>query len=260
MFPPNPLSLLYATDSSVTRSGKIRGANLPPEYLLERCVSELTFSDPTWNSGTSACKWTGIECTADEEVIEMNWDEISVRGTILLEFLPETLQIVTLQNTGIMGTIPCGKLPRHLHEFTVSQNNLSGALDLCALPASLLTFNVFANLLSGNLNLSALPEQIREMRFHVNRFVGELSLTNLPDTCVLLSFSKNQFTGPLDLSHIPVKIEYLWLITGIVDLTPLRRLTACKVMDLSYNEITEFIGSRESAIGTRAKLSGQKVS
>ena len=172
------------------RPAKVRGANLPQEMDLERLIGGLHTRHETWNSDVSACEWKGVECDADEKVMEIHWNGWELRGSLKLVHLPSSVTY-----------------------FDIENNSLSGKLDLCFFSPleKLKAFYLGINTFTGNPDLTVLPKRMTSAWMEANKLSGDLCLTQLPINMKYLDVSNNLLTGTIDLRFLPPSLCSLYL-------------------------------------------------
>ena len=185
---------------TASRTAKVSSTNLPQEYELDRLVKDIKNAPISWSTNTPACSWHGVQCSVQDELQEICWEAMKLRGTLQLRYL--------------------SKCVKH---FSVSGNQFYGEVSLDDLPPRLVTLRLDDNKFQGPVNLSALPSTLQRLSLNYNKFTGEVCLINLPQNLEKLYLSDNGFSGELDLTQLPMKIQYIWLdnnqFTGIVDLS-----------------------------------------
>jgi len=173
--------------------GKLSGAGLPEEYLMERVVRNLSPSHPTWRPSVALCSWEGIKCDGAQKVTWIRWDWRQLRGTLSWA-LPPGLVYFGVQSNEIHGEVEFSQLPLHLQHFYLSENGFTGKVDLAGMPRSLDCIALDCNLLSGEVEFHALPPNLRMLMLQKN-----------PD-----------LTGILEENVMPRKAEYNFARTQIV--------------------------------------------
>ena len=192
---------------------KVRGANLPQEYELERVVRNIENPHRSWNASTSACEWNGVTCDQDMHVEDIHWSfkDLSLfefhECSFGFEFLPQTIRSLDIGRNELSGPVQLDLLPSNLNILKIGHNKFDGGLDLTRLPCTLEHANFNKNRFEGNVDLTLLPPSLRE--FSSNTLSGDIVLDVLPQIMTVLVLHDNKFTGNLDLQHLPVSLEVL---------------------------------------------------
>ncbi|XP_015880784.3 LRR receptor-like serine/threonine-protein kinase RGI3 [Ziziphus jujuba] len=133
----------------------------------------------SWNpSDSTACKWYGIHCNSNGEVVEISLKSIAMQGSLPSNFQSlKSLKTIILSSTNLTGTIP--KEFGDYNELTfidVSDNSLTGEIpeELCRL-SKLQTLSLNTNFLEGEIpagigNLSSLEY----LTLYDNQLSGEI--------------------------------------------------------------------------------------
>ena len=255
-----------------SRAAKVRGAQLPSQYLLVRFVSNITGQDITWNSDADACTWKGVHCNGDFEVKYVLWPDFNLHGTPCWKYLPSTTRTVDLSNVMVHdtmnileGSVPLYELPHAMEILVLRKNKFSNELDLSHMPRTMLTLDVLSNCLegsaeleqlpgtmsflnlsrnqmSGSLQIDLLPSSMKELYVSHNLFSGNVVLTSLPSRLTVLCLEANRLHGSIDLSCLPKCIIMITLdenhFSGHVDLTTLPR--SLKIVRLGGNSISSY--------------------
>ena len=211
--------------------GRVRNAQLPDEFLLERFFQNVTGErDKTWSSTQPACQWKDVACSKEGRVTGIYWNTEKLQGAPYWENLPSTVEHLYLQSSSdkqsyLGGTLDLSVLPRGLKTFYLAGNSFQGPLDLTALPPHLETATFFGNNFSGSLDLTRLPSPLKRLKLSYNKFKGLVDLTSLPEEMIVLFLDHNQLSGAISLKKLPNTLNQLFLndnqLTGVVDLQPL---------------------------------------
>ena len=200
-----------------SRAARVGIAHLPSEFELARLISGIENPHSSWNTDTSACKWEGVVCNADGEVVEIRWQKrayVSIMpklsGILFFEYLPHTLSVFDASNNQLTGEIPFERL-RGIQTLNLSDNCYCKRLDLTSLPESMTHLNLSNNEFTGEVSLSVLPAQLYELCLSGNLLTGLPDLTALPKSMTLLSLDRNQFSGVVDLTRLPSTLRSLHL-------------------------------------------------
>ncbi|GET90505.1 hypothetical protein, conserved [Leishmania tarentolae] len=99
---------------------------------------------------------------------------------VVFSQLPESIEVLRLNNNGLQGGLRTSDLPRTLRSLDLSDNDCTGDVDLLELPPQLLYFNISHNHFSGTVNFTELPESLKFVYMEYNNFTGEANLVDLP--------------------------------------------------------------------------------
>ncbi|KAL7479723.1 hypothetical protein ACHAW6_005450 [Cyclotella cf. meneghiniana] len=236
------------------------------------------------NPNDTECKWLGVVCDKDGNVIELELNDNSLKGTMTPEIGSlQFLRILSMEGNYITGTLPyeLGNL-KDLSELYLSANNFTGTLpsemsnlkNLTALnlgtneftgtvPLGIWSLDELISLsLASNQFIGTLPSevggliQLTELDLRGNSFYGAIppELGNLSKLAELDLYN-NQLSGTL-----PSELGYLSNLTKLdlsnnnfmgtlpSDLGNLNRLTT---LDIANNELT---GTVPSEFGNLKKL------
>ncbi|KAI3417061.1 Protein kinase domain-containing protein [Psidium guajava] len=141
----------------------------------------------SWNPlEPTPCKWLGIRCDLNGEVIEVSLRSVDLQGTLPFNFQSlKSLKSLVLSSTNLTGTIPkeFGEY-QELSLIDLSDNSLSGEIpeEICRL-RKLRTLSLDANLLEGKIpdaigNLSSLTYLTlyeNQLSSDIPRSIGALS-------------------------------------------------------------------------------------
>ena len=132
-------SICKATDppqSTTTRTGKVRGMSLPPEYELTKFISNVQGLYMSWSTATPACEWDGVMCREEGEVIRIAWHARELSGTLHWDSIPRSVKKMDLSSNELSGCINFASLPLDLKKCGSSATGLlvSCTLRTCHLP------------------------------------------------------------------------------------------------------------------------------
>ena len=212
-----------------TRGKKVSGLVLPPLFLLQKLLSNVTGKPPEWDLEEEVCEWGGLTCDEEKQVIRISWEGMKLKGTLSWKNLPPTLTVLQLgiYNFGneLTGSVETSLLPVDLQMLRIDSNLFFGHLSLAELPPALLHLSVSFNQFSHNLDTSRLPLSLRRLRLSHNAFHGPLCLSSLPPGLKLLQATNNHFAGELMLGSLPPRLGILHLqfnsFVGHLDITQL---------------------------------------
>jgi len=117
------------------------------------------------------CIWRGVQC--DDEgvsVLEINWFNKSLKGTMDLSWIPPTVTYFELGANKIRGTLDTAQLPRNLKTISLYSNEFSGAVDWETLPPYIEYLSLSNNKLEGNVNLHVPPSSLTYIGVRNNKF------------------------------------------------------------------------------------------
>ena len=222
--------IIGGTNSTQSRSARVRSANLPQEYELARLIRDMEGTHPSWTIETPACDWDGVTCDDKGEVNEVNWHHKVVTGTIHLSYLPSHVTLFSVaqdkEAKGCTGEVSWEELPSKLEYLCLSGNQFSGAVDLTVLPDTLQSLYLNKNKFSGSISLTHLHATMRTLTLDHNALDGSLDLTSLPESMTYLTLNHNKFTGSICLDLLPPKMNSLYLncnaLSGTLGLNKLR--------------------------------------
>eukprot|EP00009_Paramoeba_aestuarina_P015986 CAMPEP_0201529684 /NCGR_PEP_ID=MMETSP0161_2-20130828/42519_1 /ASSEMBLY_ACC=CAM_ASM_000251 /TAXON_ID=180227 /ORGANISM="Neoparamoeba aestuarina, Strain SoJaBio B1-5/56/2" /LENGTH=177 /DNA_ID=CAMNT_0047931621 /DNA_START=93 /DNA_END=622 /DNA_ORIENTATION=- len=161
---------------------------------MELFVEDIDNTDSICGSNaepTDISEWSEVTLNDDMEVIEINWSYMDIDGVIKLEWLPSTIQKLSIVSD------------------LYANGWLIGTLDLTVLPESLNVLHLGGNYLKGTVDLTCLPKAMRFLDISSNELSGTLDLTRLPPTLAVLNLSWNKFEGDTDFSHLPDSLNSL---------------------------------------------------
>ena len=163
-------SPVYTSDTQApTRLAKVRGTFLPQEYHLVRLIEGIENQHSSWNTGTPACKWHGIQCNEEGEVISISWLYCNLCGELSWKYLPPTLFISSLYDNKLCGNVPFSSLPKKLDLINLSQNRFSGEPNLRDLPPLLTYLDIGYNHFEGHVDLDSLPVLLTDLYLASNQ-------------------------------------------------------------------------------------------
>ena len=155
--------------------------------------------------------WIGVHVDSNRNIIDIEWYERGLRGSLNFLFLPSTLRRGAFERNQLSGGVVLGQVDM-LSELSLSGNQLSGPFPLNDLPAALTRLWGHKNHFAGVLDLTALPPLIQILYLYENALSGTLCFTSLPASIVELALDCNLFEGSLDVSHLPSSLKSLSLV------------------------------------------------
>ena len=208
------------------------------ELLVEHVEAENIFIDE--GEARDVHDWPGVSCGDDGSVCSIDWscmDLLTLRGTIRVEWLPQTIRLFDVSLNRLAGEIPTATLPNELRIFNAQYNDFSGTLCLSTLPPQLQVFRADHNRLTGSVCLESLLQTLEQLFLDDNRFEGEVCLTRLPARLFKLWLKENRLCGELNFSALPEKLTELFLsknnFSGSVSVDSLP--PTMEILDVSQN-------------------------
>ena len=205
--------LCAAEDITSSRTGRIRGVNVPQEYELANFIKDVGNTDPSWNTNTPACEWYHVICDEGNKVSRLDWGRIYVlRGRICLKYLPHSVLEIHAKHNKLTGELPLKDLPPAITIIDLSYNNFTGSIDLTCLPQTLRQLVLRRNKLSGNVDLGRLPLNLEFLAMNDNAFTGTPDLRRLPPNLSYLDLNRNQLAGWVEFDSLPSGLLGLCLL------------------------------------------------
>ena len=195
--------LFTAENIPSSRTGRIRGVNVPQEYELANFIKDVGNTDPSWNTNTPACEWNHVICDEGNKVSKLEWAGRKLRGRICLKFLPHSVLEIRAQHNKLSGELPLKDLPPAIAIIDLSDNSFTGSIDLTCLPQTLRQLVLQRNKLSGNVDLGRLPLNLEFLAIDDNAFTGTPDLRRLPPNLSYLDLNRNQFEGWVEFDSLP---------------------------------------------------------
>ena len=179
----------------------------------------------------NCCNTTGIVCNIKKEIIEINWADNGLSGTINATTIPSTLAKLDLQKNKIVGNLPT-MWPSTLTWLQLRKNLITG--DIVKLPSALKFIDLSSNKLIGTLPVD-LPLSIAEFYVDGNALTG--TVPYLPNIVKIhlgyTNVTGNNFTGIL---HLKSATELYVNGNGFTDVV-IDNLTPLKECDISGNPL-----------------------
>ena len=129
--------LRTAEDITSSRTGRIRGVNVPQEYELANFIKDVGNTDPSWNTNTPACEWYHVICDEGNKTSKLEWAGRELEGHICLKFLPHSVLEIRAQYNKLSGELPFKDLPPAITIIDLTKNIFTGSIDLTCLPQTL---------------------------------------------------------------------------------------------------------------------------
>ena len=220
-------------------SHKVRNALLPPELQLLQFIHNISSRAVGWNETTPGCRWQGVECDREGNVVRLGWNAVHLtsmkkdepsslssspkcdgknlslgnhtdRG-LSWSHLPSTIQHINFLCCYFFGPVPTSELPSSLIHLVLSHNFFRGSFDMSQLPAKLEVVRISSNFFSGPFQLAALPAGLDIVLAGWNSFSGSLELRFLPQTLSVLDVGNNKLSGVVSFDSLPQSMRRLGL-------------------------------------------------
>eukprot|EP00008_Paramoeba_atlantica_P007427 CAMPEP_0201478150 /NCGR_PEP_ID=MMETSP0151_2-20130828/3066_1 /ASSEMBLY_ACC=CAM_ASM_000257 /TAXON_ID=200890 /ORGANISM="Paramoeba atlantica, Strain 621/1 / CCAP 1560/9" /LENGTH=258 /DNA_ID=CAMNT_0047859145 /DNA_START=48 /DNA_END=824 /DNA_ORIENTATION=- len=211
------------------RAAKVRGTALSPDMEMHRFVNQVKGKHRSWKPSNPISEWKGVYAI-HEKVLEIDWENLGIRGTLDFICLPSSLNVLSIKNDivaleKLSGAPRFDKLPESLSTLELINHSFSGQVDLTHLPLAITYFDISGNRFTGTVDLTALPPNLGTLLLSRNALKGDVCLTKLPLSLVVLSLGENTFTGSLDLTQLSGSLHTLELewnkFEGVLDLRKL---------------------------------------
>ncbi|KNH05433.1 hypothetical protein XU18_3404 [Perkinsela sp. CCAP 1560/4] len=138
-------------------------------------------------------EWKGVKIE-DGEVVEIDWDDFHLQGSLHLEWLPSSVKDLMVRWNRLTGTLDWASLPASMQSLYLECNAFTGSICLERLPERMLFIGVSYNHLSGSLKLESFPDTLTHFYASTNKFSGSVDLTQLPAALTQLDLSENQLS------------------------------------------------------------------
>ena len=201
------LHYLIAVDSTL---GRLEYNSLSQQALMEMVVSQLSeadqnrFKDDAGNF-LDIEHWDGVVMKSDNaHVHEIIWNLLFEEdenkenyGSICVEWLPDTVEVVRIDNHGIGGVLMCFKLPINLRTLDAQNNRLTGELNLPGLPGGMEYFCVAEILLSETADFLTPHKPSNLFSSSTTRYLEPFRLCIHLRTCERSISEKTTWRAPL---------------------------------------------------------------
>ncbi|KNH06899.1 leucine-rich repeat protein [Perkinsela sp. CCAP 1560/4] len=197
------LLLLGTVDSSL---GRVDRESLPQQTLMEMVIDGITNKEEICgdlDEPKDIEEWNGV-LMEDGEVVEINWDERELTGSLHLGWLPSSVRKFNGSMSRLTGTVDLANLPIAMTQLELGLNAFTGSIDIERLPPVMEFLNVSSNELIGSLNLGSLPKAMTDFFAHYNKFSGSIDLSQLPAVLARLSLAANQLSANPTKGHLSV--------------------------------------------------------
>ncbi|XP_010246532.1 PREDICTED: receptor-like kinase TMK4 [Nelumbo nucifera] len=196
--------------------------------IMNKLAASLSPTPSDW-SGNDPCKWTGVNCDANERITAISLASKSLTGTLPSDLNQLTqLKILALQNNHISGPLPSLANLTNLQEVYLDSNNFT------SVPDSFLTGldNLQILSISENSNLApwSIPLDLGKSASLVTLYASKSNVMGtIPDIFGSLPnlqsvrLSYNNLTGSLPPSLNGSDVQNLWLnnqadgLSGTID-------------------------------------------
>uniref|UniRef100_A0A7S4NKW1 Leucine-rich repeat protein n=1 Tax=Paramoeba aestuarina TaxID=180227 RepID=A0A7S4NKW1_9EUKA len=193
------MSFVYFTaiDPSI---GKIDKSALSQQTLMELFVDGITNKERFCGLAhhpRDLSEWRELYLNDSGDVIKFDVFSYYLRGSIALEWLPLSAQIINMRSNFLSGTLDLEHLPDGLTLLYLNSNQFVGSVCLTNLPECLETLFLHDNRLEGAIDLTCLPKTLGNLDLRENRFVGETDFSRLPDALYRLNVSHTELSGEI---------------------------------------------------------------
>ena len=166
--------------------------------VVQQIASDLKMDNKTSQSlKGNCCLGTGIQCDTNNHVIDVNWSNFQLNGTLdmtKIELLYPYLQSFNISNNRITGSFS-SKFNSNISSLDLSNNKMSGGIGNPVLN-KLQILNLDRNLFNGSLG--AVPPKLNTLILSNNNFDGIIPF--LPLTINIFDISYNSFIGNVSLN------------------------------------------------------------
>ena len=139
----------------------------------------------SWRASNSPCLWHGVKCDPMQNISELRFESLSLKGNMTLEFIPSTL--LTLD---------------------VSHNQLTGRVnDLFSARSNIWKIALNDNTFYGEIDFTSLSPKIRQLLCSHNQIQGLVDLRVLSETLQVLDIRQNKFQEFLCGRYLPKKLR-----------------------------------------------------
>ena len=198
------LVFLDAVDPSL---GRVDLESLPQQALMEMVIEGIENKEKICGDAdepNEIKEWEGVTIE-DGEVVEIDWEQLYLEGSLHLEWLPISVRKFSVgRNRKITGTLDCASLPTSMKMLDIQCNYITGPICLDRLPESMEYLSVFHNQLSGSLKLESLPDTLKDLSADGNEFTGSVDLTQLPAAMLYLDLRSNRLSANPTKGHLSV--------------------------------------------------------
>ena len=159
--------------------------------------------------------------------LPMNLEEIrmkfcSLEGTIKLESIPQSLELLYIENNNTaISEIDLKSNSETLREIQIFYGLVEGTLDFVDSPPRLVYINLSMNDIGGTLRFTGLAQSVKKLILNGNLFCGELDLAELPHSLESLHLHANNFSQLMQNTSLPGNLKTLHLercsMSGTVD-------------------------------------------
>mmetsp|Transcript_9400 Transcript_9400/g.14254 ORF Transcript_9400/g.14254 Transcript_9400/m.14254 type:complete len:258 (-) Transcript_9400:11-784(-) len=185
------------------------------ELLVDGFMDTSLFKDDIGDYKDISTLTRHLELDANERVTSIDFFTSSLRGTLLMQYLP-----------------------RHLKRLDFYSNELYGVFEVKHMPPIVRFARFKKQHLEGNLELSLLPQSIRFFDLSDNKMNGSLVFDSLPTTLEVLLLSDNNFEGVIDLQKLKTPLGFDRpedLLFSIWRDEPIQRIEGTLILRLNDN-------------------------
>mmetsp|Transcript_17907 Transcript_17907/g.28010 ORF Transcript_17907/g.28010 Transcript_17907/m.28010 type:complete len:248 (-) Transcript_17907:18-761(-) len=189
-------SLLVGADPSL---GKVDKSSFSQQTLMELFIGSFEPKENIYGSPENEIdilEWQGVDDNmSGGGVNSIFWNFFDLTGSLLLQWLPSTVEELCLTGNELSGSIRLEDLPPMLKELSLNQNWFTGSVQLVGLPESLQVLDLSNNDLCGTVDLDHLPKDLQVLHLSYNRFSGGISLKSIPKNMKALGLHNTEFSG-----------------------------------------------------------------
>mmetsp|Transcript_9194 Transcript_9194/g.12402 ORF Transcript_9194/g.12402 Transcript_9194/m.12402 type:complete len:214 (+) Transcript_9194:47-688(+) len=161
---------------------KVRGVSIPQEYKLARLIDDIEHNFPSWKESTPACKWDGVKCDEQSQIIHLKWGGRDLEGQLNWIYMPLLLQSLELWRNQLTGEVPFDSLPPTLESLVLHDNEFNGNPNFLHLPPPLKALNIRYNRFKGLVAFFSLPSSLRRLDLRGNIYLeGTLDVKGLQE-------------------------------------------------------------------------------
>ena len=201
--------LFISVDSNLGRCGR---ASLSQQTLLELFIEGLECKERFQDEDSTFLpveKWRGLHFDRSNQVNRIEWPWSSLQGSVLVEWIPESVECLRIGHNKLCGSVHFNLLPPVLRMASMSTNEFSGSADFTCLPHAMRTLYIAVNHFSGSVDLTHLPDKLQSFDLSHNEFSGTISLSKIPGAMFNLDLRANAFVGEIWLSRSIEKVVFI---------------------------------------------------
>ena len=235
---------LFLASDSTSEAARFEVSSLPQQTLMELLFAK--FGRPTDIRNPDGTfkdihNWQRVNVGLNGDVLEITYGMTFLQGSLALEYVPSTVKVLNFAFCTLRGTINVAALANSVEIITLQNNRLHGSVAFDALPSSTKRLSLQSNFFSGHVDLWHLPTSIEIMNISENRFEGSLCFEQLPNSLDTLLVQKNQFLGSISLRNIHKELRMLNfssnLLSGVLDMTKVPKDTVVEFIPNRFEKI-----------------------